>query len=135
VQTATSEGPRCGTINYLSNRSFGALFPTVFTILGGVSWWRANPAAMYLLGTARAQWLAPLNRLWMGLAKLLHRVVSPIVLGIMHYGMISPFGVVMRRLAHDPMRRRRDEQAERGPGGTRSSQQLVADSLRNQFYT
>jgi hypothetical protein len=124
-----------------SNRSFGALFTAVFTILGGVSWWRANPAAPYLLATAgvlalvallRPQWLAPLNRLWMGLARLLHRVVSPIVLGIMYYGMITPFGIVMRRFGHDPMRRRFDNRAssywlERVPPGP------APDSLRNQF--
>ncbi|MGE0698597.1 MAG: hypothetical protein AB7O57_05830 [Hyphomicrobiaceae bacterium] len=54
----------------------------------------ANPAA-----------LRPLNRAWMGLAHLLNRIVSPVVMLVLYCIAIVPFGIVMQ-LTRDPLRRR-----------------------------
>jgi hypothetical protein len=76
--------------------------------------------------------LHPLNRAWMAFGAVLHRVVSPLVLGILYFGMFTPIAFVMRLRGRDAMHRRVDAQAEsywirREPPGPPS------DSLKNQF--
>jgi len=98
-----------------SIRSFGLLFSSAFAVLAGLSWWRGGAAAFPLLGVSIAfgliallspQWLAPLNKLWIRLALLMNKIVSPVVLGILYYGVMTPFGLAMRAFGRDPMRRR-----------------------------
>jgi hypothetical protein len=114
-----------------SNRSFGTLFVVVFALLGGYWWWRNNTffpwalglSALILLVTlAKPDWLGPANRAWMKLAELLHRVVSPIALGIMFFCVLTPMALVMRMTGRDAMKRRFDPAArtywlERDPPG------------------
>ncbi len=114
-----------------SNRSFGTLFVVVFALLGGYWWWRNNTffpwafglSALILLVTlAQPDWLGPANRAWMKLAELLHRVVSPIALGIMFFCVLTPMALVMRMTGRDAMKRRFDPAArtywlERDPPG------------------
>jgi predicted membrane metal-binding protein len=114
-----------------SNRSFGLLFAGVFALIGlvpllfgGVArLWAIVLAAAFLIVTlAFPRVLTPLNRLWMRFGLLLHRIVSPIVLGIMFFGVITPMGVLMRLFGKDPLRLRLDKGAgtywiERTPPG------------------
>ena len=98
-----------------SNRSFGTLFVVVFVLLGGYSWWRGGAVYPWAFGLsaltlvvtlAKPVWLAPANRAWMKLAELLNRIVSPIVLGVIFYGVFTPTAWVMRSTGRDAMKRR-----------------------------
>ena len=114
-----------------SNRSFGTLFVVLFALLGGHWWWRNNTlfpwafglAALILLVTvAKPDWLTSANRAWMKLADLLHRVVTPVALGIMFFCVLTPMALVMRMTGRDAMKRRFDPAArtywiERDPPG------------------
>jgi hypothetical protein len=76
--------------------------------------------------------LTPLNWFWTRLGLVLHKIVSPLVLGIMFFVVITPMGVVMRLFGKDPLRLRLDKtQAsywlERTPPGPKP------DTLSNQF--
>ena len=76
--------------------------------------------------------LAPLNRLWLTIGLLLHRLVSPVVLGIIFFGVVTPTGLVMRALGKDPLRLKLEPRAttywiDRQPRGP------SPDSLRDQF--
>lgn len=104
-----------------SNRSFGTLFVVVFALLAGLAWWHGKAAAPWLAGVSglfaivtllAPKWLTPLNKAWMGLALILNKIVSPIVLGILYYGMLTPLGVGMRLMGKDPMRRKLDREAK-----------------------
>lgn len=44
-------------------------------------------------------------RNWMRLGLLLNRIVSPIVLGIVFFMVVTPLGLIMRMTGRDPMRR------------------------------
>jgi hypothetical protein len=114
-----------------SNRSFGTLFVVVFGLLGAYWWWRGSAASPWAFGLsglilvvtlAKPDWLTPANRAWMKLAELLNRVVSPIVMGIMFFGVFAPTAWVMRLAGRDAMKRRFEPAArtywvERDPPG------------------
>lgn len=124
-----------------SDRSFGAVFAAVFAIVGlwpltgggGVRIWSLGIAAAFALAAlARPGLLAPLNRLWMRFGLLLHRVVSPLVMGMLFYLTVTPTGMLMRALGKDPLRLRRDPGAqsywiERDPPGP------APETMKNQF--
>ena len=68
----------------------------------------------------------------MKLAEVLHRVVSPVIMGIMFFGLFTPMGYVMRRFGWDAMKRAWDPQAKtywtrRDPPGP------ADDSFKNLF--
>ena len=100
-----------------SNRSFGWTFTGALFIAGGYGVWRGGAALSWVLALAvllaivtsvRDSWLAPLNRAWMNLGELLGRVVSPVVLGVIFFGVFAPVGIVMRLCGRDAMARRFD---------------------------
>ena len=88
-----------------SNRSFGFLFTGVFLVVGLLPLWRsAAPrswalvvAALFgMLALLRPSALTPANRLWLRIGLVMHRVVNPIVMAVLFYGAVTPFGLVMR---------------------------------------
>ncbi len=50
--------------------------------------------------------LHPLNCLWFKFGELLHRIVTPLILGVIYLTTIIPVGVVMRLLGKDPLQRK-----------------------------
>lgn len=129
------------TVKGSSDRSFGLTFAAVALILAGIWFWRERAAWPYalavaaifaVLALAAPQVLAPLNRVWLKIGLLLHRVVNPIVMGLLFFGCITPMGVFMRLLGKDLLHLRFDRQAtsywiSREPPGP------APDSMRNQF--
>ena len=125
-----------------SDRSFGfviggalAIFgfwPVVFAG-GSPRWWLVVPAALFaVLALTRPAVLRPLNRLWTQLGLLMHRVVNPIVLGVMFFGVITPTGLIARLFGKDLLRMKLDRAATsywvvRDPPGPEGS------TMRNQF--
>src|SRR5258706_15724756 len=88
-----------------SNRSFGCVFTAVFLVTGvwpvffggSARWWSVITAGVILLVALAAPALLALpNRLWLRFGLLLHRIVSPIVLGFMFYAVVTPMGALMR---------------------------------------
>lgn len=124
-----------------SNRSFGIVFAVVFAIIGLLPLlfgrmprgWALIVGALFLaVALAVPRVLAPLNRLWFKLGLLLHHVVSPLAMGIVFFGVITPMALVMRLLGKDPLRLRFDRSAptywiERRPPGP------APESLKDQF--
>lgn len=103
-----------------SDRAFGVVFTVVFALIGALPlvsgkaphWWAFGVsgvfAALALLVPAS---LAPLNRLWTKFGLLLHRVLNPIILGIMFFATIVPIGLIMRLFRKDLLRLRFDDEA------------------------
>ena len=116
-----------------SNRSFGWFFTGVFAV-GAVlyPWALALAALMALVTYTRETWLTPLNRAWMKLGELLGRIVSPLVLGLIFFGVFTPVGMVMRLFGRDALYRSIDAAApsywvRRDPPGP------AEGSFRNMF--
>lgn len=97
-----------------SDRAFGWTFTGVFVIVGLFlqPWAFVLAAATALVTLTNARWLAPANRAWMKLGAALHHVVSPVVMGLMYFGMFTPMGVAMRAFGWDAMRRAWDPAAK-----------------------
>jgi len=105
----------------LSDRNFGLMFAIVFSLIAVVVWllsgsyqyWAAEIAvAFFLVALVCPAALMPLNRLWERLGHRLGLVSNAVLLGTFYYLMITPFGVAMRLISTDPMRRRTDQGAE-----------------------
>ena len=98
-----------------TERAFGVVFCIVFAIVGLWPLWSGESPRLWALGVALAFGLAafllpaalrPLNRLWFRFGMLLHRVVSPLILGLLFFVTVMPIGLAMRALGKDPLRLR-----------------------------
>lgn len=117
--------------NRTSDRNFGWFFAALFAALGGwLLWTRSSWAAgslvvaaiLALLAAFVPGVLAPANRGWHALGLLLARIVNPIVLGILFFGVITPMGWLMRAFGKRPLSLEFEPQAatywvERNPRG------------------
>jgi predicted membrane metal-binding protein len=137
------EFTRKETVQGSSDRSFGfvmaaffglvALFPLLHGPLSSIRWWAVVVAAFFLaLALLWTAPLRPLNRAWLKLGLLLSKIVSPIVMTVLFYATVTPFGVLMRWAGKDPLRLRRDTTAAsywipREPPGP------APDSMKQQF--
>lgn len=124
-----------------SDRVFGLVFAGVFLVIAGwplihgvtPRWWALGVSAVFgVVAWVRPVLLARLNRLWMKFGILLGKVISPIALGILFYGVMTPMGAAIRLAGKDPLRLKRDPAADsywipRAPPGP------PPDSMTNQF--
>jgi len=69
-------------------------------------------AVLAVLAILKPGLLASLNRGWMMLGKAIGRVVSPIVLAILFFGLLTPMALLMRAFGRDELRLRRPQDAE-----------------------
>ncbi len=124
-----------------SNRSFGTIFIVLFGVLGCWSVLRGGDAYPWFFGgfilmttltLLAPSLLTPLNRAWMKLGEAMHHIVSPIVLGVLYFGVFSPIGLVMRLFGRDALRRKFQPQL-RTYWIAREQGNSDSDSLKNQF--
>lgn len=123
-------------------RSFGLLFTAVFIGLGlfGIwkKWGQNASLAWIVAGVIVAlvtllapRLLAPFNMAWFKLGLLLSKIVSPLVLGIIFFGILTPVAFVMRIAGRDVLRLKRlpsdSYWVARTPPGP------APDSFKNQF--
>ena len=92
-------------IEISSNKSFGLVFFVVFLIIslfpifkgGDVRIWATIPAIIFLiLGLLNSQILNPLNKIWFKFGILLGNFISPIVMGIVFFLVVTPTSLIMR---------------------------------------
>jgi hypothetical protein len=124
-----------------SDRSVGLVFAAVFAIIGalpllagrGPRWWSLGIALAFLaLALLLPTVLAPLNRAWMRFGLLLHRVVNPVVMGLLFVLGVIPFGLGARLMGKDLLRLKLDKSAKsywivRQPPGP------PPETMRNQY--
>ncbi|WP_395667054.1 SxtJ family membrane protein [Methylocella sp.] len=103
-----------------SERNFGLTFAAVFGLFGlwpvvrhhDPRWLLLVAAAAFLVvALAAPRLLGPLNRAWFKFGLLLSRIVSPIVMGLMFYGGVTPLGWIMRKRGADLLRLKLDPSA------------------------
>ena len=96
--------------NMGSNRSFGVVFSVVFLIIsfwplfteGTIRIWAIFIAILFLLiSYFKPDALYPLNKIWFKFGLLLGIIVSPIVMGIVFFIIVTPIGIIMRIIGKD----------------------------------
>jgi hypothetical protein len=111
---------RTDEIEASSDRSFGLTFAAVGAILAlwpllsaePPHWWLlAASLALFAVSLAMARILRPLNRIWERIGLLLHHIVSPIILAIVYFLVLTPLGLAIRLAGRDALRLRRDTSA------------------------
>ena len=97
-------------IKISSNRSFGIVFFVVFSLIalypltysGEIRIWSAIISIIFLvLGLLNSKILAPFNKLWFKFGILLGKIISPMIMGIIFFFVVTPIGLIMRILGKD----------------------------------
>ena len=108
-------------IKISSNRSFGLLFFVVFLIIslwpltheGSIRIWSVIVSAVFLiLGLINSRLLTPLNVLWFKLGMTLGAIISPIVMGIIFFLVVTPTGFILRIMGKDLLNKKYDKEKE-----------------------
>ncbi len=86
---------------------FGLFFPWLLE-LSWPLWPWVVAAPLWLLAFVYPAWLRRIYRAWMRFGLLASRVMTPLVLGIVFFVMISPMAMVRRLMGKDPMQRALD---------------------------
>lgn len=103
-----------------SDRVFGFVFAVFWSVMaiaplrkgGSIRVWAGVFAAAFLVtGLIRPTLLGPLNQQWQGFGRLLQRITNPIIMAILFFSTITPFGLIMRLLNRDVLRLKWDRGA------------------------
>ncbi len=97
-------------IKISSNRSFGIVFFIVFLLIalyplinkGEFRLWSLIISFIFfILGILNSKILTPLNKLWFKFGIFLGKIVSPIIMGVIFFFVVTPIGVLMRIFGKD----------------------------------
>ena len=97
-------------IKISSNRSFGIVFFIVFLLIALYPLLKDNDLRIWslvisfifvILGLINSKILTPLNRLWFKFGLLLGKFISPLIMGIIFFVVVTPIGIIMRLLKKD----------------------------------
>ena len=95
-----------------SDRSFGLVMGAACLLFAGLGLWAGSAywpiwaGAAVAFGSLAWLWpglLYPLNRVWFWLGLALHRVVNPVVMGVLFFIVITPVGLLMRLTGKRPL--------------------------------
>ena len=101
-----------------SNKSFGIVFCIVFLIIAffpliyGEPYriWSIIISTIFLfLGLINASILTPLNIIWTKFGMLLGKFVSPIIMGLVFFGVVTPISIIMKLLRKDLLNLKRNK--------------------------
>ena len=93
-----------------SNRSFGIVFFIVFLLIAfypllndrSIHIWSLIISLIFLtLGIINSSILSPLNKIWFKFGILLGKIISPLVMGIIFFIVVTPIGILMKILKKD----------------------------------
>ena len=93
-----------------SNRSFGLVFFIVFLLIAfyplinqeEIRIWSVLISLLFLiLGIINSKILTPLNKVWFKFGIFLGKLISPIVMGIIFFLVVTPIAFLMRMLNKD----------------------------------
>ena len=97
-------------IKISSNKSFGIVFFGFFLLVSfyplvndeNIRYWTLFVSLIFLiLGLLNSRVLTPLNKIWFKFGILLSKIISPLVMGIIFFLVVTPIGLLMKMLKKD----------------------------------
>ena len=97
-------------IKVSSNKSFGIVFSIFFLLISvypllnndPIYYWSLFVSFVFLaLGLMNSKILSPLNLLWFKFGILLGKIVSPIVMGIIFFLVVTPISIILKIFGKD----------------------------------
>ena len=99
--------------NLPTNKNFGLVFSLVFLIISlwplisqnEIRYWALILSVIFLtLGLLNSTILLPLNKMWIRFGIFLGNIISPIMMGIIYFFVVTPTGFALRALKKDVLR-------------------------------
>ena len=98
--------------NLPSNKSFGIVFFFFFLILSVYLYFKDSSLYLIIIffllsfffiisGLLQSKILTPLNRIWFKFGILLGKIISPIIMGIIFFFVVTPIGIFMKIFKKD----------------------------------
>ena len=93
-----------------SNRSFGIVFFVVFLLIslypllndGNIRYWSLLISLIFLiLGILNSRILTPLNLLWFRFGIALGKILTPVIMSLVFFLVVTPIGIIMKILNKD----------------------------------
>ena len=101
-----------------SNRSFGIVFFVVFLIISlwplknnlDIRIWSLVISFIFLiLGVFNSQLLSPFNKIWFKFGILLGNVISPLIMSLVFFFVVTPTSLILKLLKKDILSLRRNK--------------------------
>ena len=101
-----------------TNRNFGLVFGTIFLLIALYSLisnesiniiFICLSLIFFILGALNSSLLSPLNRAWLMFGTILGNIISPLVLGIIFFIIVTPIGMTMRLLKKDILKLKKNK--------------------------
>ncbi len=120
-----------------SNRNFGVVFFIVFLIIAlwpflkgeNLRLWAFTISLLFLiLGLLNAKILTPLNKMWIKFGEILGNIISPLVMGIIFFGIVTPTGLLLKLIGKDVLKLKQNKKDTYWTEKDNSN-----NSMKNQF--
>ena len=102
------------TLELPKNKSFGTLFSIIFLIVSVYSFYLSHfyvgliflflSLVFFGITIFKPKLLQPLNILWMKFGLLLSKIMNPIILGIIYFGIFTPISILMKTFNRDELK-------------------------------
>ena len=101
-----------------TNRNFGIVFFLFFLFISlwqfsndkTLSYWFLIISIIFLiLGLLNAKILTPINKTWIKFGEILGSIVSPIVMTIIFFGIVTPIGLFLKLIGKDVLKLKQDK--------------------------
>ena len=120
-----------------SNRNFGVVFFIVFLIIAFWPFLKGDNFRLWaiiislfflILGLLNAKILTPLNKAWIKFGEILGSIVSPIVMAIIFFGIVTPTGLLLKLIGKDVLKLKQNKKDTYWTEKNNSN-----NSMKNQF--
>ena len=128
-------------VNVGSERTFGIVFAVVFVLIGAFPLigghaprlWALGVGVIFLIAAfAFPAALRPFNIVWYRFGMLLHKIVNPLVMGLLFFITVTPIALIMRLVGKDPLNRQFDPNVS-SYWVEREPDDLQPETMRRQF--
>ena len=124
-----------------SDRKFSLFFSLVFSLAGIYTfvYFEVNVSAIFfclsvlllIIAVTKPSLVSPLNKMWMFIGFSLGRIISPIILGIIFFLLISPLALMLRISGRDELNLKFKSVSSYWK--IKSQESKISSSFRNQF--